>query len=189
MLLTKTKSFNKLRLQYNYKKGNLDQVKSELQKGDIIVTKSVGFNGFIGHVGILVSSTQILHTSRWIGYPYPKLITVESFKKRYNKIIIIRPKSAHIGRKAADIALEHFYNKDIRYKITRNPKLKKDSTYCSELVWFSYYKAGLEFKVISKTYLKGGSWVSPGRKGFIYPYDFANPLHLRFNGFKYIHIS
>ena len=189
MLNPMAHSLNKLRINYDFKKEDVIETKKEYKKGDIIITKSVSFNGFLGHVGIFVSPTHILHTSRWIGYPFPKLITVDSFKKRYKKNIVIRPNSPLIGEEAADIALERFYNKNIGYKISRNPKLTKNNTYCSELVWHAYYKAGLEFKIFNSNYFKDGSWVSPGSKDFIYPYDFANPIYVKYNGFSFIHIT
>ncbi|MBM7645665.1 uncharacterized protein YycO [Scopulibacillus daqui] len=109
--------------------------------GDIFITKSTSSKGLTGHTGIAISSKTILHTSGRKGEPYPKTISIKDWNRRHPKTKVIRPKSSSLGSNAASKAKKYFYKKKIPYAITTNPKnIKK--TYCSELVWYSYYKAG-----------------------------------------------
>lgn len=152
--------------------------------GDIIVTQSTSFKGIAGHVGIYVSSTEILHTSGWKSEPYPRIITESQWHKRYTKgSKVIRPTSSTLGSKAASNAKKYFLGKKINYKITSNPKDIDPNTYCSELVWYSYYKSGKTFQTRYDAPQTGGSWVTPS---IIYPYNFINSSYVSHNGFKFI---
>lgn len=69
--------------------------------------------------------------------------------------------------------MKYFYGKKIPYAITPNFK-NIEKTYCSELVWYSYYKAGKTFVPINTTAL------------LIAPYDFINSWAVSYNDFKFI---
>jgi uncharacterized protein YycO len=142
--------------------------------GDIIVTNSTSSSGIVGHSGIFINSNTILHTSGWKSEPYPLTISLSKWNDRYEKSKVIRPDSATKGQKAADAAIKYFKGKTINYKITPNPRDINPNTYCSELVWYAYYKAGYSIKkpLIDQTGIY--AWYTPGSGDYIYPYDFAN---------------
>lgn len=152
--------------------------------GDIIITTDTILNGITGHSGIYISSTTILHTSGRNSEPYPTTISESDWHKRYSGgSKVIRPNSSTLGQKAADNAKKYFQGKKINYKITANPKDIDPNTYCSEIPWYSYYKAGKTYKTRYEAPQTGGGWISPT---YIYPYDFSNSVYVDYNGFYFI---
>ncbi|HEY4601284.1 MAG TPA: hypothetical protein VIG73_08450 [Cerasibacillus sp.] len=155
---------------------------SGYRPGDIFITKSTSSKGLTGHTGIAISSTTILHTSGRKSSPYPTTMSITKWFKEYPKTKVVRPKSAALGKKAANMAKKYFKNKKIPYLITSDPKNIKN-TYCSEIVWYSYYKAGKTYKVPKNSGpnmpLK---WRTPS---IIKPYDYINQSYLSYNGFIY----
>lgn len=148
--------------------------------GDIIITKSTSSSGITGHVGIYISPTTILHTSGWKTEPYPKLISESEWHDRYAKSKVVRPNSSTLGTKAANRAMTVFHtDKAIPYKITTGVTNIKE-TYCSELVWYSYYKAGLDYLTYN------GTARLFARPSIITPYDYTNVANLKKNGFTMI---
>lgn len=150
--------------------------------GDVIITKHTTFKGILGHTGIFISKDEILHTSGWKNEPYPRLISKKNWEKRYGNSQVIRPKSSTLGKKAADSAVKYFKNKKIPYSLKASLKSNK-KTYCSQLVWYSYYKAGKTFKLLEVRKDLPSKWVTPG---VIYPYDFVNYGNVNHNGFKFV---
>lgn len=159
--------------------------------GDIIITKHTSSKGILGHTGIFIGSNQILHSSGWKSEPYPIIFTKKQWKKRYGNSKIIRPNSAKLGKKAADHAISAFtkydkkkkkrVGKHIPYKISPDPtNIKK--TYCSELVWYPYYKAGKIYEVFNPA-SQITTWSRPT---IIEPYDFTDRMQVEHNGFKFI---
>lgn len=146
--------------------------------GDIIVTNSTTASGIIGHSGIYIDATHILHTSGWKSEPYPKVITEKNWHARYKHSKVVRPSSSSIGKKAADKAKYYFQNKKIPYKITLNPA-NITNTYCSELVWYSYYKAGKTIKTRNSV-----GFFQP--KEFVKPYDFIDYSIREYNNLKFV---
>jgi len=65
---------------------------------------------------------------------------------KYNEIIVLRHKNSKTAAKAASMATKYFKDKKIKYSITANPK-NISKTYCSELVWYSYWKVGVTYKL------------------------------------------
>ncbi|WP_102693686.1 C40 family peptidase [Rummeliibacillus pycnus] len=152
--------------------------------GDIIVTKNTSSYGIAGHTGIFISSNQILHTSGWKNEPYPIVFTKKQWEHRYGNSKVVRPKSASLGKKAASNAKKYFKDKKIPYSVGASLKSTK-RTYCSQLVWYSYYKAGKTYKVYKQ--INSGSklapkyaWVLPDK---IMPYDFVSNGYPKGNGF------
>lgn len=149
------------------------------KKGDILITNSTIFFGITGHTGIVIESDKILHTSGRKDEPYPDVLTIAQWNKRYPQTKVARPNSSSLGESAAAKAVQYFHKKKINYMITPNPT-DLSNTYCSELVWYSYYKAGKDFKVYSNL---DGKYTRPS---IIAPYDFLGSLTLSYNGFKLI---
>lgn len=117
------------------------------KKGDILITDRTSSKGITGHVAIYIGDGKVLHTSGWKSEPHPKVMTVKKWSKRYNNIIkVLRHKNSKTAAKAASMAVKHFKDKKIKYSITTNPK-NISKTYCSELVWYSYWKAGVTYKL------------------------------------------
>ncbi|WP_312754873.1 hypothetical protein [Rummeliibacillus suwonensis] len=146
--------------------------------GDIIVTKNTSSKGILGHTGIFISKDKILHTSGWKKEPYPKLISKKNWGKRYGNSKVVRPESSALGKKAANNAIKYFKNKKIPYSISASLKSNKKA-YCSQLVWYSYYKSGKSFKILEVRKDLPSKWITPGS---ILPYDFLN--YEDYNGFK-----
>lgn len=149
--------------------------------GDILITKSTSSYGLTGHTGIMLNGSTALHIQK--PGTYPKKISIKSWLKKYPKTKVVRPKSDTIGPKAAKKASSSFVDKKIGYRITMGPTSIK-YTYCSEIVWYSYYKAGKKFMI----YHQGSDhvpayWMEPN---IIKPYDFINEHYLAHNGFKFV---
>ena len=151
------------------------------KSGDIIITNSTSSSGITGHVGIYITPTTILHTSGWKTEPYPKLISESEWHDRYAQSKVVRPNSSTLGTKAANQAMTVFHTDTaIPYEVT--PGVTDiTETYCSELVWYSYYKAGLSYQVFYPGALI--SWKVPS---IISPYHYTDTTNLQKNGFKMI---
>lgn len=149
--------------------------------GDIIITNDTSAKGVTGHTGIYIDSKNILHTSGRNGEPYPFVLSESEWHARYKRSKVIRPKSSSLGQAAANNAVKYFKGKKISYSITPNPK-DISYVYCSELVWYSYYKAGKSFKTMfttaSQSYYKVPNIIAP--------YDFIHTSYVNYNGFKFI---
>ncbi|UNL87483.1 hypothetical protein [Priestia koreensis] len=146
--------------------------------GDIIVTNSTSSSGIVGHTGIYIDATHILHTSGWKSEPWPKVISETDWHKRYEKSKVIRPSSSSLGVKAAQKAKAYFQNKKIPYWISSNPT-NISKTYCSELVWYAYYKAGKSFKTRTS-----GGFATPN--DLVTPYNFIDKANVAYNKFSFI---
>lgn len=137
-----------------------------------------------GHVGIAIDSKTILHTSGRKGEPYPLAISIKDWGKRYSKTKVIRPNSSSLGEKAATMAKKYFKGKKISYNIPSATLKGSKYTYCSQLVWKSYYKAGKSYKTASQIGNAGRlTWKVPLK---ILPYDFSNKTYVKHNGFKFV---
>lgn len=140
--------------------------------GDILVTNSTSSKGITGHAGIVINSTTVLHTSGWKSEPYPLTISITNWNKRYSKTKVVRPDSATKGQKAANAAVTYFKGKKIPYALTANPR-NINSTYCSELIWYAYYKAGYPIKFPLSDQTGIFAWYTPS-SGYVLPYNFVN---------------
>ncbi|PAF35576.1 hypothetical protein CHH58_16100 [Terribacillus saccharophilus] len=155
------------------------------QPGDIFITDATSYDGITGHVAIYLGGGGLMHTSGWKTEPYPETISVDKFKSRYkNRIKVIRPPNAKVGQKAVDAAMNYFYGRNIPYSVVPTGGLTNISkTYCSELVWYSYYKAGLEFKQANVTSQGKLTWYRPT---VWMPYDFQSEQVLKHVGFTWV---
>lgn len=145
------------------------------KKGDILTTRSTSASGLTGHNGIYIGNGKVLDTPRV--HHYPRVMSVKKWIKSYPKTKVTRPKNSSLGNKAANNAVKYFKGKKIPYKVTPNPKnIKK--TYCSEIVWYSYYKAGKQYMIPEH-----GVWLPPS---IVAPYAFVNKQDVKHNGFKFV---
>ena len=154
------------------------------KKGDILITDSTSSKGITGHTAIFIGGGKVLHTSGWKSEPYPTVMKIKDWEKRYKKRVkVLRHKNAKTAAKAADQAVKAFKGKKIKYLITTNPKnIKK--TYCSELVWYSYWKAGVTYKISHYSGKNGKTtWITPAT---ILPYDYLDSKDFKKNGFKLV---
>lgn len=154
------------------------------KKGDILITDRTSSKGVTGHAAIYIGGGKVLHTSGWKSEPYPKVMTVKKWEKRYDKRVkVLRYKSSKVASKAADKAVKAFKNKKIKYAVTTNPK-NISKTYCSELVWYSYWKAGVTYKINHYSGKNGKTtWIVPA---VIMPYDYLDSKDIKKNGFKLV---
>ncbi|MFD9628999.1 YiiX/YebB-like N1pC/P60 family cysteine hydrolase [Peribacillus muralis] len=114
--------------------------------GDILITNSTSSSGFVGHAGIVVSSTNFVSIRN--EKSHPKNLSLSTWFNWYDNTKIIRINDSDKAKKAANWAIEYakdYPNAD--YKITT--KLTGfDPTYCSKILWQSYANTG---KVFTKT--------------------------------------
>jgi len=122
---------------------------TQMKAGDVFVTTSTALGGLIGHSGIAIDGTYILHTPGGSGSTSER-ITFDQWKNRYkdngSKTWILRHPSASTATKAADWAKKNYWStsggsiRNIKpsYSITTD-LYSKDPTYCSKLVWQSFY--------------------------------------------------
>lgn len=168
-----------------------------LKQGDILITnqtqcKGSKCKGITGHAGIVVKangSLKVLHIpGKSPGKEQIRIDSISTFYSNYHKKIkVVRPNSSSLGAKAANKALYYFSTKSKgktigkkwTYRITSNPK-NISKTYCSEIVWYSYYKAGKTFKEYAVVQTSYESAIPP----IITPDDFLH--HASNNGFKII---
>ncbi len=83
------------------------------------------------------------------------------------------------------MAVKYFENKKIPYSLKDANKGPKDitNTYCSELVWYSYYKAGKIFKVRTTMF---GAVIYVEPRSLVTPYSFIDKNNVEYNGFQFI---
>lgn len=154
------------------------------KKGDILITDQTSSNGVTGHAAIFIGGGKVLNMSGWKSEPHPRVMTIKEWEKRHKKRVkVLRYKSAKVANKAADQAVKYFKGKKIKYRITANPK-NISKTYCSELVWYSYYKAGVTYKLHHYNGKTGKNmWLVPT---VIMPYDYLDSVDFKHNGFTLV---
>lgn len=145
-----------------------------MKAGDIFLTNATVSSGIVGHAGIAINDTYILHIAG------PKqtteLLTLDGWKKNYagtkGTTWVHRVNSSDLASKAATWALKNYYNssgstgsQNIKpsYKIT-TALSSTDPTYCSKIVYQAYYNADKDVS---------GTWVY-NRSGIVSPYDFRS---------------
>lgn len=117
--------------------------KFHLKKGDYFITNGVSAKGLTGHAAIYVGNGYIKEARG-----YGKSTRTKSFRKwkystlkkkkghpKHRYISVYRASKKYRG-KARNYAKSHFNH--VPYNITPNP-YSKGATYCSKLVWQSYY--------------------------------------------------
>lgn len=147
--------------------------------GDIIVTNSTSMNGILGHAGIYLDSDTILHIAGRESGKVERIVTIseKDWNATYDRSKVIRPNNSHLGKEAAKVAEKIFKNKYKNYRIDRNP-YNITETYCSEIVFYSYFGAGHIYK--------SSIYGEPSTKAVIHPYFFITNRNVKHNNFYYI---
>ena len=109
-----------------------------MEAGDVFITSSTVSSGFLGHAGISISSSSILH----IAGPgeHPDTLSKNEWLNKYNKgwSKVYRHSDSTIAEDAAQWAEDTYKDSDAEYVITMDLE-STDETYCSKLVWQAYY--------------------------------------------------
>lgn len=157
---------------------------SPYKKGDILITDQTSSKGLTGHVAIFIGNGKVLNMSGWKSEPHPRVMTIKDWEKRHKKRVkVLRYKSAKVASKAADQAVKYFKDKKIKYRVAADPT-NINTTYCSELVWYSYYKAGVTYKLHHYSGKNGKTtWHVPA---VILPYDYLDAADFKHNGFTLV---
>ncbi|MED4129714.1 hypothetical protein [Shouchella miscanthi] len=128
------------------------------KKGDILTTSSTIASGLTGHNGIVIDNNGTVLHIRGAGYTTEK-ISWSTWKSRYPKTRADRPSTSNLRNRAANYANDIIHPARPTYRITTTLN-SINPTYCSKLVWLSYYK------VDSASSL---NW--PREKGTVLPYS------------------
>lgn len=117
-----------------------------LRAGDIFITNGTSSAGFFGHAGIAINSREILHIAG-----INKKVDCISLSKWHAEYTndnskswtkVFRNTYSHVAQKAANWAINTYKNNDVvKYKITLD-RWTIFETYCSKIVWQSYYYGG-----------------------------------------------
>lgn len=115
------------------------------------------------------------------------LLSIGSWLDKYRCTKVVRCNSTPTRVKASNWAQKYYVNgpgKNLSYKPSINTK-SLSSTYCSKLVWQSYYYgANFTFKIMQMS--PQGDRVSYITPNDILPYHFINSYNLNYNGFKIV---
>lgn len=112
-----------------------------LQEGDILITNGASYAGIIGHSGIAIGSSNILHILKGGS---PRDISLYEWCRNYNNkregiyTKVYRHINKSVGREAAIWAINNYLGSDAFYFID-NDLWKTKYTYCSKLVWQAYF--------------------------------------------------
>lgn len=133
-----------------------------LKKGDILITNSPIPARLIGHTGIAISESEIIHIT---GYgEIPEVISFSDWLNAYDNpnkwTKIYRLNNYSIAKNAGDWAKYNYKNKDYKYGISGNIN-SLSPTYCSKIVWQAYHN-------------EGGENIIKTPVGIIIPYDLPN---------------
>ncbi|MBZ4683295.1 MAG: hypothetical protein PWP46_666 [Fusobacteriaceae bacterium] len=151
----------------NIKWENIETIKKnkeKLQSGDILIlSKKLGVYTWLGHSAIYLKEYDVVaeYPQIFHGFYYVRFDDwLDAVSDR--KIKVLRYKD--INEKFKDEIYNEIENsKDKRYKVVLD---KKDNSgfYCSQWVWYIFYKSGLEFDKNIDLDSDGGP--------IVYPYDF-----------------
>lgn len=136
----------------------------QLEPGDILIKeKNYTTTGFLGHSAIMESKTTVVD--------YPKIgnkgykININYWIEKNRKIIVLRYKNMNDKFKKDLIKNIRKYA-FLDYKISVD-RLNNKSFYCSQYVWYVYYKTAQD----NGFYLD----IDKNKGDFIFPYDLINP--------------
>lgn len=109
-----------------------------MEAGDVFITSSTVSSGLLGHAGISISSSSILHIAGPGEHPdtLSKNEWLNKYDEGWNKVY--RHSDSSIAEDAAQWAEDTYKDSDAEYVITMDLE-STDETYCSKLVWQAYY--------------------------------------------------
>ncbi|MCI1171878.1 CHAP domain-containing protein [Enterococcus faecalis] len=133
------------------------------QAGDILVTNSTSSSPIVGHAGIYLGDGTILSIDGPKKHPstislFQWMIVRNSTKDTWTKVY--RPKAAYKPAQSANWGNNNIRGKNFSYGITGAPT-SLDPTYCSKIVFHSYWFAN-----------NGNGMIIPGR--LVSPYALPN---------------
>lgn len=133
--------------------------------GDVFVTNATSFNGLTGHAGIATSTVLIMHIAR--PGEHPAEIYLRDWNNDYTQhgwTKIYRHTNFSDAAAAARWARRTYAGSKAEYKIDMN-LASTDKTYCSKIVWQSYYYG-------PSTHQANGPTI-----GIRMPYDLPSTIH------------
>jgi len=155
--------------------------------GDILITKSSSSYGLTGHSGIVLPDGKtVLHIQGPGKYATKLTIGQWLSSTKYPKTKVVRSNSSTQAAKAAAWGKKHYLEGKGRYTkyfVDAQPR-NLTRTYCSEIVWQSYYYgAGKAYK--KSRFVDGiRPRIEWDDRGIMQPYDFTNGVNQTHNGFK-----
>lgn len=117
-----------------------------MRKGDILITNGTSSAGILGHAGIAVSATTVLHIAGGEN-SHPIIISLDDWKQSYNNksyrwTKFYRHSNSTYANRAANWGKTK-YGPNGPYANADYEKLSEldtfDKTYCSKIVWQCYY--------------------------------------------------
>ncbi|TDT71375.1 permuted papain-like amidase YaeF/Yiix C92 family enzyme [Hypnocyclicus thermotrophus] len=145
--------------------------KQELETGDILIlSKKIGTYTWLGHSAIYLKEYDVVaeYPQIFHGFYYVKLNDwLNAVSDRKIKILRYKEINKKFKNKIFEV-IEN--NKNKRYKVVLNKK-NNNGFYCSQWVWYIFYKTGIEFNKNIDLDSDGGP--------IVYPYDFlySNKLY------------
>lgn len=136
------RSSSEFTLVYDSKSPNAAYSTYSMEAGDIFITNGGIIAEIVGHSGIAISSSKILHIAG-IG-SNPSKMTLSEWNAEYTQedenswTEIYRPSDSTVGAKAAKWAKDTYEGSNAVYRISTDPTTTYE-TYCSKLVWQAYY--------------------------------------------------
>lgn len=140
----------------------------DIEPGDIIIKeKKLSLLGIFGHSAIIKDERTVVDYPKFGKSSYQ--IDIDYWLEENRDILVLRYKNMNdFFRKKLIENIDKYSNK--KYKIVFNKK-NNDNFYCSQFIWYVYYKTAAELGF----YLDLDS-----NKGlFIFPYDFINSQYLK----------
>lgn len=136
-----------------------------LTKGDVFITSGTSSAGILGHAGIAISSSYILH----IAGPghHPATISLSKWNSTYTTegwTKVYRHTDSDVADDAGQWASDTYKGTSAEYVISMD-LASTDETYCSKLVWQAYYYGPDE------ACANGPTW------GVRLPYDLPTTIH------------
>lgn len=136
-----------------------------LTKGDVFITSGTSSAGILGHAGIAISSSYILHIAG-PGY-HPATISLSKWNSTYTTegwTKVYRHSDSGVAADAGQWASDTYKGTTAEYVISMD-LTSTDETYCSKLVWQAYYYGPDE------ACANGPTW------GVRLPYDLPTTIH------------
>lgn len=110
-----------------------------MKNGDVFITNGTSSAGILGHAGIAISSTRIIHIA---GFgDVPEVISLATWNSLYDHkgwTKVYRSSNSTVATNAGDWADTTYRDSNAEYVIGTN-LASTDETYCSKMVWQAYY--------------------------------------------------
>lgn len=150
-----------------WKKIEKEKIELNLQAGDILIKeKEKNFLGMFGHSAIMKSDIEVLD--------YPKLgkksyeVNINYWLQKDRKFLIMRYKNMDKRFKEQLLKNIEIYSKK-PYRLSVK-KTNDNGFYCSQFIWFVYFKTAQELGISLNLDANGGF--------VVFPYDFISSKEL-----------